>query len=414
MKIIKKYLTHPLLSGSFIMFAGGMVVNVLNYIYHLLMGRILGPVEYGILASVFSLLYIFGIVPLSSSVAIVKFISQSEDKREISIVYSSIRKFIFKVALGICIFIAVLSPAIAEFLKIDNFWLIFLTVPILFLNLIVLVNQATAQGMLRFMGFVLPNVVSAVIKLLLGLLLVYLGYSVFGATLAILIGAILSFFATIPYVKDINKKIKKGYFDIKPFLVFSFPVLVQALCFTAFFTLDVILVKHYLSPMEAGFYAAISLLGKIIYFAVSPIASAMFPIVSKRKARNEKYLKIFFTSLAVTVGISLVVVVLYYFFPKLAILLLYGKEYLSVYKDLVWMGLFMFFYSLSMLLVNLFLSVGETKVVYYPLIVLIIQVLGIIMFHGSIREVIYVNLFSMIILFTTLGGVLWYNRSKHD
>lgn len=82
--MIKNLLKHPLFSGSFVMIAGSMAINVVNYIYHLLMGRILGPVDYGTLASVYSLLYIVTIIPTSASVSIVKFISSAKDKREVN------------------------------------------------------------------------------------------------------------------------------------------------------------------------------------------------------------------------------------------------------------------------------------------------------------------------------------------
>ena len=63
------------------MVGGSMLSNVVNYLYHLAMGRILGPVDYGILASLFSIFYIIGIVPLSSSVSIVKFVSTAKNKK---------------------------------------------------------------------------------------------------------------------------------------------------------------------------------------------------------------------------------------------------------------------------------------------------------------------------------------------
>src|SRR3989344_9147131 len=96
---MNKILKHPLFSGSIIMFGGSMAVNVINYIYHLLMGRILGPIDYGSLASIYSLLYVVAIVPISTSFAIVKFISQAKNKKERGYIYWVLKKFIFRVAI---------------------------------------------------------------------------------------------------------------------------------------------------------------------------------------------------------------------------------------------------------------------------------------------------------------------------
>ena len=67
MKLIKKLINHPLFSGSAIVFVGNMTANVVNYLYHLIMGRMLGPVEYGVLASLYSVLYLVGIIPSSAA-----------------------------------------------------------------------------------------------------------------------------------------------------------------------------------------------------------------------------------------------------------------------------------------------------------------------------------------------------------
>ena len=81
------------------MIGGSMFVNATNYVYHVLMGRILGPVDYGVLASVFALLYIVSIVPMSTSVAIAKFVSSAKDKKEEAEIFNGIKHFIYRVSL---------------------------------------------------------------------------------------------------------------------------------------------------------------------------------------------------------------------------------------------------------------------------------------------------------------------------
>ena len=88
MEKIKKMMSlNKLLYSSLFVMAVSMSINLVNYFYHLVFGRILGPVEYGILASLYSILYIVSIVPQSSSFAIVKFVASAkslEEKRNIA------------------------------------------------------------------------------------------------------------------------------------------------------------------------------------------------------------------------------------------------------------------------------------------------------------------------------------------
>ena len=50
-----------------------------------------------------------------------------------------------------------------------------------------------------------------------------------------------------------------------------------------------ILVKHFFSPHDAGIYAGLSLIGRVIFFFSAPIASVMFPVIVQKYARKENY-----------------------------------------------------------------------------------------------------------------------------
>ena len=386
-----------------------MIANAVNYLYHLLMGRILGPVEYGVLASLYSVLYLIGIIPISASISIVKFISSAKES-EIYSVYKSINIFIMKLAIALSIVLLFLSPPVANFLHIDNYWVVVLLSPILLFSLITLVNQAALQGILKFGGTVIPTLISSLIKLILGIVLVVLGWSVFGAMVGVVIGAVFEYIYSSWYIKKYINKTKLHPLSLKPFFIYSFPVLIQALAFTSLFTVDVILVKHFFSPFEAGIYAALSTLGKIIFFAASPIAATMFPIVSGRKARGEAHQKVFLVSLGLTVIMTVAITGFYWLFPDIAIGVLYGSAYLSAKLSLVWMGIFILFYTLSNLLVSYSLSLGNIKVVVFPMLAAFLQVPLLWVFHGSILQVIQISLVLALLMFLSLVFYLGYNR----
>lgn len=406
LKIMKKYLqgvyNNPLFSGSVIMVAGNMVANVVNYVYHILMGRMLGPVDYGILASIYSILYLVSIIPASTSVAIVKFIATAPDQAETYSVYKTIEKFVLKFALIVSSIIFVFSPVISNFLNINNYFSVALVSPVLFFSLITLVNQSASQGLTKFMGNVAPNVISSIVKLILGVAFVYIGWSVLGAMIGVVFALIAAYLYSYSFINKHLKKYRFREIDLKPFFKYALPVLIQALAFTSIFTTDVILVKHFFPAFEAGVYAAMSTLGKIIFFATAPVAATMFPIVSKKHAKSEPFLNVFLISFFVTFVVSFFVVTLYWLFPNIAIGTLYGSAYLSASSNLVWMGLFLAFYSMSSLLVNFFLAIGKVWVVAIPFVLAILQVLLIWIRHSSILDVLQSSLAVSFVIFVFL------------
>lgn len=407
-------LTHPVVSGSAVLVVGNMAANVVNLVYQVLMGKVLNPEGYGILLSLYSVLYILSIVPLSSSVSIVKFISSAKDVKERTKAYLAIKRFIWWTAIILSLAVVVLSVPLARFLKISDIVSVLLTAPVLFFSLITLVNQASCQGILKFMGVVLPNFTMSAVKLVVGLALVFLGFYVRGVMLGVVIGGIAAYILSLYYIRGRFDEKVNGRYDLKSFFVYSAPVLIQALAFTSFFTVDVILVKHFFPAVDAGIYGAVSTIGKIIFFAASPVASAMFPIVSGRKARGEKYFEVLIGSLLLTLVISAGAAFVYYLFPGLILQTLYRKEYLVAQSELVWMGIFIAFYTMSSFLVNFFLSIDKTKVVVIPLVFAILQIVGIWFFHGSLLQVIQISLGVCFLMFLILLGILGYNRYEHE
>ena len=117
-------------------------------------------------------------------------------------------------------------------------------------------------------------------------------------------------------------------------------------------------------------------------------------------------------SFGVTLAISLAVVTFYWLFPNIAIGLLYGQAYLAARSELVWMGIFILFYTLSNLLVNFALSLGKTRVTLFPFIAAILQVAFLWVWHKNLHQVITVSLFLTITLFFVLVFYLGYNRLR--
>ncbi|MEK7113190.1 MAG: hypothetical protein AAB875_07835, partial [Patescibacteria group bacterium] len=119
-----------------------------------------------------------------------------------------------------------------------------------------------------------------------------------------------------------------------------------------------------------------------------------------------------FVSVGTTALLAFGILLIYYLFPDIAIKLLYGREYLAARASLIWMGLFMTFYSIAYLIVNFFLSIGRTKIAYLPLLFSLLQV-GIIWFYlPSIKSVVQISLSLMVLLCLALVPFLGYNRLR--
>lgn len=402
---IRQVMTNPLFSGSAVMIVGSNTTNFLNYIYHLIMGRLLGPSSYGELAALFSLMGLVGMVPLALGLVIVKYVSSAKTAGEVTSLIDWLGKKIMILSWMMFFSLTLGSFFISSFLKIENPLLIVLIGTTFLVSLPAFFNRSVLQGLLRFKQLVSSILAENTIKLLLGVFLVYLGWAVGGAVMALVVAGLVGWLLSKMFISDYTNTNKPIYPRPKLILSYAFPVLVQSVATTSLFSADLMLVKHFFSPHEAGLYAALSTLGKIIFFASGPIGAVMFPLISQKKAQGKGYRQVFLYSFLLTTILACVILLFYWWFPKVAVNLLYGSLYLEAADLLIWLGIFMTLFTLSSLLISFHLSLGRTKAMVLPAIAAIGQALGIWFYHDSLKTVITV---SIVISFFLLASLCLY------
>lgn len=401
-KYFKEVVTHPLFSGSAIMIIGSNSVSFFSYLYHLVMGRMLGPAGYGELAAIISLIGLLGIIPASLNLVVIKYISIAKNDREIAALINWMKRKTLLASLIFSLVIFIASPFISSFLNINKiYYLILVAVSFLF-SIQNLLNRSILQGLLKFKEMVVSMLIENVSKLLVSIFLVYLGFQVGGAVVGFFISIIIGWYITKSYLRYHSKNGHQFKIDSRQILLFSVPVLIQSLSITSIYSSDVILVKHFFSSHDAGIYASLSTLGKIIFFGSGPIGAVMFPLVSRRNAEGRPSERIFLYSFLATLLLSLFIIAIYFWIPTLAIKLLYGSAYLEFSNLLVWFGFFIALFTLSSLLVNYSLSLGRNKVVLLPLCAAILQVIAILLFHQTLYIVVLISTFVSALLLVSL------------
>jgi len=418
MKRIKSLLfKNQLITGSFVVMIGSLTAGFGNYLYHLLMGRMLGPADYGILASLVSLTYLFSIPVATLNLVVVRYVSALRGKEEfgmISYFYSWLNKKLVIFGLAGFLLLIIISPWIASFLHLGSTLLVLLVITSSLVGIYLAVNIATLQGFLRFGLMSILGVVQVVLKFGIAISLVYLGWKVLGAVSAILVSALISYLLTFFYVVRLFNKTKerRKIINTREIIGYAIPVFFSTLAFTSLYTTDIVLVRHFLSPQEAGFYASLAILGKIIFFASSPIVMVMFPMVSERHANGKKYGSLLNLSFALVLLVCLGISGVYFIFPELMVEILFGNQYLSAAPHLSLFAIFLSLYSLSSLLVNFYLSVKKVKIVILPAIAATTQVFLISFFHQSLSQVVWVSIAVLGLLLSGLLVYYFYNDAK--
>jgi O-antigen/teichoic acid export membrane protein len=321
---------------------------------------------------------------------IIKLVSSSK-KAELPTIFSWFAKKSLILGLLVSSIFLVLTPVASQFLHTDVSNLLLL-VPLFFLSVLNIVYKSFLQGLMRFFEAVIASNVEIFGRVILGAAFILLGYSVFGGVLGLVISALVSFFLLRYFLRDFRNNDGDIRFNkTKEMLSFALPMFLSSTSILSLFSTDVILVKHFFSAYDAGIYASLSTLGKIVYFGASPVAAVMFPMVSKRYSKGQGYKKIFYYSLLLTLIIVIGVAVVYRFLPALSMRILYGEKYIEGAVYLFRFSIFMGTLTLSSFMISYFLSKGKVIVSYFAALGAVSQAIGLWFIHNSVATVINVS-----------------------
>jgi O-antigen/teichoic acid export membrane protein len=402
-------------SGSVVL-AGSLAVNFINYIFTLLLGRMLPLSEFGE-AIVFLNLFTIISVP---ALVIAAYVSREvplfkvRGRAEVREFLRTFRKYATGAVVVLWILFLLAVPAIAGYLGIAELkiFIFSLLIPLLAASAL---QAGALQGLLAYTALVRQNITGALTKLLTVVILVGTGFMVFGVLVALIVAQFIILWygyftvrAALRKVADselaVHARASLETHDIRTVGRALLPVFIAILFLALFVNLDVILAKHYLSAAAAGEYGALATLGKIIIYGAGDIPMIILPLVSTALAlKNGRERQLFLTTLGLTAGIAFVLVAAFYLFPHLLIGALFGERF----SDLApWLGLFSMAMAgtvLASIFINYFIAVRNLSFILPLAIGIAAKVVLISRYHDSIGTIAVAVTASAFLLLTMLA-----------
>jgi len=398
--MLKKIFSNELVRGSFILFITINIANVLNFLFHFSMGRLLGPADYGILAVLMSLIYIYGAPSEAIQTIIAKYTARLNVKKDIRgikfFMVKSLSKGI-KISLILFVILDIFAIFLSFFLKI-NYMLILITNILILFFISVPIMRGVLQGRKKFALLGVSMIIESVFKLVLAIILVILGFKVFGALIGTLIGVLFGLTSLFYFNKNLIKE-KEQKINFENIRMEGVPYFLTMLIILLIFSIDIILAKRFFSAEIAGQYAVLSMLGKIIFFGTVAISKAMFPISAEKQEREGDSKNIFNKSFLIVAILCFISVMLYWAIPGFIISILYGNQYIEIKDYLVYSGIALSFLSLSNLILIYGLATNRLKKAHYLWTFLLLEIILLSFFHSNLLEYFLALIFSNMVMF---------------
>ena len=401
------------LSGSLILLSGSGLATAINLIYNIAVARFLGPSAFGHATAVYTLLILISAITLSFQIVCVKLVAQQASPEGKSAAYRGFHRSAWACGIIVALVLLLFQKALADYLHLPSPILVVLLAIGAAFYVPLGCRRGYIQGAYGFQRLAINLVLEGLVRLGLSLLFITLGFAVPGVIAANAAAIAVAYVAAAPKLT--------APVPSELHLPDAFREALQAIVFFAGQVLinncDIVLVKHFFPPNVAGLYAAVALVGRVIFAFSSAVVNSMFPLVAGTGNRERKDHRILATSLllvlaigsALALGLRLAPAGVWTAFlgPQFEIAGKHGLPFLLALYAITTV-----IYSLSVVIIAYEMSYKIANTSWVQLAFSGIVVVGICRFHSSLQQVIWVQLALMVVLLVVVAAPFVVNAIR--
>ena len=410
---------NGLLTGTALFFVSTTIVNGGNYLFNLILGRWLGPAVFADVSIIITLFLFLTFITAGFQQTAAKFAaiySTQQDGAQLFVLRRWLNRRSWVIG-AICWLIMGVGAFFWQgFFHTQSPWIFVIFafgLPVYFVQGI---DRGLLQGQTRFGMLAVTYQVEMWVRLLIGLLLVALGWSAQGAVWGLTLSLVATWWVSNWALRNLRgtataatAPVAQPELALSPtqrqaILTFALPVLMAETSLILINNSDVLIVKRFFDSVSAGQYAALALIGRIVFFATWSVVITMFPLVAQRQQRGEPHRQLLWTGLGMVLGVSVLIVATTALIPGPIVQILFGAEYLGI-AGLLWRyAVATALFALANVLINYRLALGNRAGTIFALVAGILQVVTLLFFHTTLAQVVMIQIILMagllLLLFT--------------
>ena len=399
-----KGLHAKIISASVVLLSGSTLAVGINLAYNVAVAHFLGAKGFGNANALYTLLTLISAITLSFQIITSKIVAQQGDEASRDASFRDLQRAAWASGLIIASLLFIFKQQITNYLDLPDVQLVSILAVGAAFYVPLGCRRGYIQGAYGFRKLATNLVIEGVARLFGSLALVALGFGVRGVIIANAAAMAVAYFAIAP-------RLTKGGINPLSFGA-SFREVSHAVVFFAGQVLinncDIVLVKHFFAPGDAGLYAAIAMVGRVTFACSSAVVNGMFPVVAGSKREERKSLSLIGTALLLVLGVGAVLALGLRLMPSSIWTVLFGKSFqipgahgfpylLALYAVTT------IIYCLAVVVMTYEMSYKIANTNYYQLLFSFVLIAGICKYHTSLEQVIMVQLVLLIAFFLLIA-----------
>lgn len=395
-----KSLRKRILAGSVILLSGSGLATAINFVYNIAVARFLGPSGYGSATVVYTILILLSSLTLSFQIISAKIVAQQSSENGKHAGYRGFHRAAWVCGIFAAILLLAFRNGIATSLRLHNPILIALLAVGVAFYIPLGSRRGYLQGAYGFHRLAVNLVLEGAVRLGGSLVLIFVGLGVPGVIAANSAAVAVAYFAIRPKrsawtprpitLRDAAREMWQGV------VFFSGQVLIN--------NCDIVLVKYFFVPESAGIYAAVAMVGRVVFSISQAVVNSMFPLVAGTEEEERRDLTVIATALMLVLGIGCTIAVVLRVIPTGVWTFFLGSGFhiAGKYSFSYLLALYAITtvtYCLSAVIITFEMSYKIANTSFVQLAFSGIEIGGICLFHSSLRQVILVQLVVMMVLF---------------
>lgn len=395
-----KSLQARIVSGSVVLLSGSGLTMFINLAYNILVARFLGTRGYGHATVIYTILTLLSAVTLAFQIVSTKMVAQQATEEGKSAVYRYFHRGSWICGIVVAVGLVAFAKPISDYLNLPAANLVEIIAIGAAFYIPLGARRGYIQGSYGFKRLAINMIIEQAVRLGGSLALVLMGMGLHGVIVANSAAIAIAYYAIrVRKVGDASNPLAFSHAARETTQAAVFFAGQMLICNSG-----IVLVNHFFVANMAGIYAAVAMVGRVIFSFSQAVVNSTFPLVAGGREEERRDLRVIATSLMLVLGVGAAIALGLCVAPAALWTHLFGADFAiagryNVPYLLALYALSTVVYSLAAVIITFEMSYKIANTSWVQLAFSGVLVGAIAEFHNSLREVVLVQLALMVVLF---------------